>query len=173
MEGAPRAATVRALEESELFQIDKGTFERLLREMAHVPTFAPTLQATAELRELPSFAHLEADELSELLEHGEWVNFGPGETIIEQGEPGDDFYAVKSGKLEVIRDGQEVASLGPGSYFGEVALLLDTPRTATVVTVTPVRAFRLDREGFDRFLGWAFRRGTLNPQMPQDRTMHH
>ena len=173
MEGAPRAATVRALEESELFEIDKGTFERLLKEMAAVPTFAPTLQATAELRELPSFAHLEADELLELLEHGEWVNFGPGEMVIEQGEPGDDFYAVKSGKLGVVRDGEEIASLGPGSYFGEVALLLDTPRTASVVTVTPVRAYRLHREGFDRFLGWAFRRGTLNPQMPQGRTMHH
>ena len=173
MQGAPRAATVRALEESEVFEIDKGTFERLLQEMANVPTFAPTLQAVAELRDLPSFSHLEPDELSQLLEHGEWVNFGPGEVIIEQGEPGEDFYAVRSGKLEVVRDGQAVTTLEAGSYFGEVALLLSVPRTATVVTLTPVRAFRLGREGFDRFVGWAFKRGTLNPQMPQERTMHH
>ncbi len=162
-QAAPRAATVKALEPSEIFEIDKGTFDRLLADMIHVPTFAPTLQAAAELRELPSFSHLEPDELAELLDHGEWVTIAPGEVILEQGAPGDAFYAIRSGKAEVEKDGQLVATLGPGDYFGEVALLMDVPRTASVIARTSIRAYRLDREGFDRLVRGAFRKGTLKP----------
>jgi CRP-like cAMP-binding protein len=173
VQNALRAATVRALEESELFEIDKGTFDRLLADMIHVPEFAPTLQAVAELRELPSFAHLEPDELTELLEHGEWVNISPSDEIIRQGEVGDAFYAIRSGQVEVVKDGEVVSTLGPGRYFGEVALLLDVPRTATVRARTAVRAYRLDRPGFDALVAGAFKKGTLNPQMPQDRAWQH
>jgi CRP-like cAMP-binding protein len=173
VEGAPRAATVRAVEDTQVFEIDKGTFDRLLADMIHIPDFAPTLQAITELRELPSFSHLEPDELSELLDHGAWVNYRPGEDIVVQGEPGDAFYALHSGQVEVIEDGQLVTTLGPGSYFGEIALLMDSPRTATVRTRTQVRAYRLDREGFDGILAVAFKRGTLDPSKATDRTLLH
>ena len=162
-QAAPRGATVKALEPSEIFEIDKGTFDRLLADMIHVPTFAPTFQEAAELRELPSFSHLEPDELSELLDHGGWVTIPPGEVILEQGAPGDAFYAIRSGKAEVDKDGELVAMLGPGDYFGEVALLMDVPRTASVIARTPIRAYRLDREGFDRLVRRAFGKGTLKP----------
>jgi CRP-like cAMP-binding protein/Zn-dependent protease len=173
VQGSPRAATVRAVEESQVFEIDKGTFDRLLADMIHVPEFAPTLQAVSELRELPSFAYLEPDELTELLELGEWVNVQPGEIVVEQGAVGDAFYAIRSGQVDIVKDGEVVNTLGPGQFFGEVALLLDVPRTATVRARTPVRAYRLTREGFDRLIARAFKKGTLNPQMPQDRTWQH
>jgi CRP-like cAMP-binding protein len=166
---APRAATVRAGEESQLFEVDKGTFDRLLADMIHVPEFAPTLQAVNDLRELSAFSHLEPDELNELLEHGEWVNVPPGETIIEQGEAGDAFYAIRSGQMEVLKDGEQVGTVGPGSYVGEIALLLDVPRTATVRARTPVRAYRLDREGFDALVGDAFRKGSLETKVSLSR----
>ncbi len=169
---APRAATVRAQGEAEVFEVDKGTFDRLLADMVDVPEFAPTLQAVAELRELPCFSHLQADELSELLEHGGWVNVAPKETILEQGETGDAFYAIRSGQVEVVKDEELVRTLGPGEYFGEIALLMDVPRTASVIARTPLRAYRLDREGFDRLVGGAFRRGTLKPTAA-DRTWQH
>jgi CRP-like cAMP-binding protein len=172
-QAAPRSATVRALEEGQLFEIDKGTFDRLLADMVDVPRFEPTIQAIAELRGLPCFAHLEPDDLSQLLEHGRWVNLRPGEVVVEMGAPGDAFYAIRSGRVDVIKDGSRVSTLGPGSYFGEVALLLDVPRTASVVTATPVRAYRLDREGFDRVIRDAFRTGTLNPHISPDRTWQH
>ena len=173
MDGAPRAATVRAVEDAELFEVDEATFDRLLADMIHVPEFAQTFQHAAELRELPSFAALGADDLAEVLEHGDWVNVAPGETIIEQGAEGDAFYAIRSGQVEVYKDGEPTGSLGPGAHFGEVALLMDVPRTATVVATTPARVFRLDREGFERAVAGAFRRGTLNPAARVGRTWQH
>jgi putative peptide zinc metalloprotease protein len=173
LEGAPRAATVRALDEAQVFEIDKGTFDELLADAARAPSFAPTLQAAAELRSLPTFAHLASGQLAELLELGTWVKVPPGESIVRQGEPGDAFYAIGSGQVEIVEDGRTVNVLGPGDYFGEVALLLDVPRTATVRARTPVRAYRLEREGFERLVGEAFRRGRLNPHVLVERSQRH
>ena len=172
--GAPRAATVRGLTEAELFVVDKGTFDAFLADMAEVPSFGPTLQAVAELRQLPPFAHLQAGQLAELLEHGEWVTLPPGEEIITQGDVGDSFWAIGSGQVEVLKDGERIAVEGPGTYVGEVALLLDVPRTATVRTLTPVRAYRLDRDGFESLVATAFHRGTLATHgLLAERTQHH
>ncbi len=161
LEAAPRSATARAIDESELFEIDKGTFDRLLADSIHAPKFAPTMQTLMELRELPVFSGLGSAPLSELLAHGGWITAPPGQELITQGEEADAFYAIRSGQVDVSRDGDHVATLGPGSYFGEIALLRSSPRTATIVARTPLRAFRLDREGFDRVIADAFRRGTL------------
>jgi len=173
VDGGPRTATVRAIVDSELFEVDEPTFDRLLADMVHVPQFAPTLQAVAELRRLPAFDTLGADDLAEVLDHGAWRNVPPGETIIEQGDEGDAFYAIGAGQVEVLRDGVVTRTMGPGAHFGEIALLMDVPRTATVVARTPVRLFRLDREGFELAIAGAFRRGTLNPAASIDRTWQH
>jgi CRP-like cAMP-binding protein/Zn-dependent protease len=173
MQEAPRAATVRAAEDTELFEVDRPTFDRLLAQMIDVPDFAPTLQQAAELRELPSFSNLQSEQLTELLQHGEWLNVQPGEVLMEEGEPGDAFYAIGSGQVKVRRGNEEVATLGPGSYVGEIALLFDVPRTATVVAYTPVRAFRLAREAFDRLVAGSFRKGQLKPNAQVDRTLEH
>jgi CRP-like cAMP-binding protein len=66
-----------------------------------------------------------------------------------------------------------VSSLGAGAHFGEIALLHDVPRTATVLARTPVRAFRLGRDGFDRLVAGAFRGGTLKPATGSERTWQH
>ena len=111
--------------------------------------------------------------LPDLLQHGAWVTMTPGEPVIEQGEIGDAFYVLRSGQVDVFEDGRLLRTLGPGSYFGEVALLLDVPRTASVRTRTAVRAYRLDREGFDRLVRDAFRTGSLGPHVSEDRTWQH
>jgi cAMP-dependent protein kinase regulator len=157
---APRAATARAVTDVQLFEVDKGTFDRLLGDDVQAPDFAPTLQAFVELRSLPAFKRLPSAELGEVLEHGEWVRHAPGEVIIQQGEPGDAFYALSSGQADVLRDGEHIRTLGAGDHFGELALLNDEPRSASVVARTAIRAFRLDREGFDRVIAEGFRRET-------------
>jgi cAMP-dependent protein kinase regulator len=111
--------------------------------------------------------------LSELLEQGEWITLSPGEELMRQGEPGDAFFAIGSGQVEIIRDGQVVDRQGAGTYVGEIALLFDMPRTATVVAYTPIRAFRLDRKGFDRLVADSFRKGSLATNLQIDRTLTH
>lgn len=71
-----------------------------------------------------------------------------GETIIRQGDPGDDFYLVAAGRVRVTVDGAPAGELGPGEGFGEIALLRDTPRTATVEAVDETSLLLLDRQEF-------------------------
>jgi CRP-like cAMP-binding protein/Zn-dependent protease len=168
-----RTATVRAVVDAQVFEVDESAFDHLLADTIRVPELAPTIQTLAELRRLPAFATLGPDDLAEVAAHGSWVHAAPGATIIEQGERGDAFYVIGSGQVEVIRDGQVSRTMGAGDHVGELALLADVPRTATVVARTPTRLFRLDREGFDRVIAGAFRRGTLNPAATIDRTWQH
>jgi CRP-like cAMP-binding protein len=168
---ATRSATVRAVDDVELFRVDKEAFDRLLADEIDAPNFGPTMQSFAELRALAPFRALITEDLEQLLRHGSWIDLVPNQTAITEGEPGDAFYVVGSGQLEVIRDGARRATLGPGDHFGEVALLNDAPRNATVVARTPVRAFRLDREGFDEVVAQTFRRAPAD--RAPDRTMEH
>src|SRR6185503_4523558 len=104
-DAAPRTATVRAVEDTDVFVIDKGAFDELLADTLRARSFAPTLQAVTELRQLPCFSHLETEELAQLLEHGGWVNAKPGEVVVEQGAVGDAFYAIGSGQADVLDNG--------------------------------------------------------------------
>jgi len=166
-----RQATVRAVDDVELFAVDKGTFDRLLAGDMRAPDFAHTMQALAELRELSVFHGLDSEQLNGILEHGEWVTATHGDRLVTQGEPGDRFYVIESGRAEIIRDGVVIDSVSKGMYFGEVALLRDVPRTATVAAATPMRVFALDRDGFELVVADAFRRGTLRPAA--DRIWQH
>jgi CRP-like cAMP-binding protein/Zn-dependent protease len=169
--GHRRQATVRAVDEVELFSVDKGTFDRLLAEDMRAPDFGHTMQALAELRELSVFHGLDSEQLNAILEHGEWITAGHGDELVTQGEPGDRFYVIESGKAEIIKDGVVLDAVSKGMYFGEVALLRNVPRTATVVADTPMRLFALDRDGFELVVADAFRRGTLRPAA--DRIWQH
>ena len=171
LESSPRTATVRADSDAELFAVDESTFDRLLSGAIETPTFRLTLQTMAELRDMAAFSTLGTEELSELLAHGSWVSAAPGETLVEQGAVGDAFFAIRSGQVDVVRGGSVIRTMGPDSHFGEIALLRGVPRTASVVARTPVRAFRLDREGFDRVVREAFQRGAL--KTPVDKTWQH
>jgi CRP-like cAMP-binding protein len=76
------------------------------------------------------------------------VEAAEGETVIRQGDPGDRFYVIESGELEVSKDGRFVATLGPGDFAGEIALLRDVPRTATVKATRPTVLQALERTVF-------------------------
>ena len=76
-----------------------------------------------------------------------------GVAVVREGEPGDRFFVVSSGAVAVSREGREVRRLGPGASFGEIALLRDMTRTATVTAVGPTVLVALDRTHFLRALG--------------------
>ena len=83
---------------------------------------------------------------------GEEHTFDAGETVITQGERGGDAFVILSGRAAVVRDGREIARLGPGQFFGEVAMLDGRPRTADVVAQSPLRATALSRDTVKRAL---------------------
>ena len=85
---------------------------------------------------------------------------------MEQGAVGDAFYAVASGQADVLSDGEVVSEVLAGGFAGELALLRDAPRSATVIARTPMRTFRLSREGFDALIAEAFAHGALRATKP-------
>ena len=72
----------------------------------------------------------------------------PGDVVIREGDPGDRFYVIEAGRVEVTSGGALVGHRGPGEYVGEIALLRDVPRTATVTALTELTLYALERDVF-------------------------
>lgn len=106
----------------------------------------------AKIRNLPLFAGCTFDELDEIDRLADQVNVAAGRTVITQGDLGQEFALIVEGEAEIVKDGVAVATVGPGSYFGEVALLDSINRTASVVARTDLVLEVLDRRGFNTLL---------------------
>jgi MFS family permease len=110
--------------------------------IAHRDEEVKVLKKVGMLRPLPMPA---VDDLARHVEHAE---FGAGQKIFRQGDHGDRFYVIADGEADVTIDGRLIATLTPGEGFGEIALLRDSTRTATVSARTPLQVFTLDRRHF-------------------------
>lgn len=84
------------------------------------------------LKKVPLFADLDGRELQQIASSMRERRFGAGDTVTQEGAGGAGFFVVESGQAEVTVDGQPRGSIGPGDYFGEIALLTGSDRTATI-----------------------------------------
>ncbi len=107
------------------------------------------------LRLSPIFSLCTDEQLAQVEASGRLVHHHPGTTLVRQGEAGEDFFVIMSGKAVVVRDGNEVDNLGPGDYFGELALFDPAPRNASVSAVDTVATVVIPGDAFRRLLGEA------------------
>jgi CPA1 family monovalent cation:H+ antiporter len=105
-----------------------------------------------ELGKIPLFQGLSAKQLKAVDGLVTTIDVASGRELIRQGEAGREFIVVVAGEAEVRRDGEVIAVRGPGTFFGEMALLLDRPRSASVVARTPMTIDVIDRHDFRRLL---------------------
>jgi CRP-like cAMP-binding protein len=115
------------------------------------PRFTPA--TIAELSRVGLLATLPGETLARLGERMEREQVAAGATVVREGEPGDRFYVVLNGMLTVSQESRgQQGVLRPGDTFGEVALAMHVPRTATVRALTPATLASCDREAFDEFI---------------------
>lgn len=117
-----------------------------------MPRFVPA--TVAELSHVGLLAELPGQTLTQLARRMRRDEIGAGAPVILEGEEGDRFYVVLSGLFAVAQRGGlgPRRVLRPGSYFGEVALAMDVPRTASVVALTPSTLASCDRATFEEFV---------------------
>ena len=119
------------------------------RRLDAIDAAAPRLERElALLRSVAIFSPLPPPTLEQLAHSLEPVSVTAGTEVVRQGEPGDLFYIVAEGEVEVMVDGRVVRTEGAGDHFGEIALLRDVPRTATVRAVTGTELYALERDEF-------------------------
>ena len=116
---------------------------RALRGTTEVPE-----RQFALLRSLPLFAPLALATVENLASKLIPVTVAPGQEVIRQGDHGDRFYVIAEGQVAVECDGEPTRTEGPGEFFGEIALLRDVPRTATVHAMEPGLLYALERDTF-------------------------
>jgi MFS family permease len=109
---------------------------------------APFEEGVELLRGIPIFRPLPVPELERLAKALIPAQVAAGSAVFAAGETGDRFYVIRSGTAEVEVDGQRVRTLGPGESFGEIALVRDVPRTATVRALTALELLALERDVF-------------------------
>jgi CRP-like cAMP-binding protein len=104
------------------------------------------------LRRVPLFADCSARELEEIGGIADELDLPAGERLIEEGRRGREFFALVEGSVDVTRGQEHVRTLGSGDFFGEIALVSDVPRTATVTTTSPVRLLVVTDRAFRRLV---------------------
>ncbi|KAI8142610.1 cAMP dependent protein kinase regulatory subunit [Fennellomyces sp. T-0311] len=154
MYNAPRAATILATSDAVLWALDRVTFRTILMEN----TSRKRRMYESFLEEVLLLKSLEPYERHKIADALDTVYFDQGETVMTEGDVGDRFYIIESGDAAFYKLGpdgtqQKVNVFSRGSYFGELALLNDTPRAATVVAQSRLKCATLGKKAFTRLLG--------------------
>jgi CRP/FNR family cyclic AMP-dependent transcriptional regulator len=104
------------------------------------------------IKGVPLFSQLDGKHLDEVAAIADEIDLREGKELTVEGNPGREFMVIIEGAASVRRGGQEVNRLGPGDFFGEIALVRQEPRTATVVAETPVRVLVITDRSFRTLL---------------------
>ena len=156
MYNAPRAATVISTEKSTVWVLNRHAFRHIVQDIGagKLRQYISFMNEVELLRPLASY---EREQLADALEA---VTFNENELVFEQGDDGYAMYLVWSGNFEVrkkdndsLGNGEIVAKVKKGDYFGERALMKKEPRAATVIATTKSICLKLDRSAFDLLLG--------------------
>ena len=107
---------------------------------------------TTYLERIPMFRSCSEEELTHVADLASATTVAEGQEIIRQGDLAEDFFVLVSGSADVVRDGTRIASLGPGDYFGELALFDRALRNASVIATSPVEFVSFSRDAFDELL---------------------
>jgi CRP-like cAMP-binding protein len=162
----PRAASVIAVTEAALYRLDRDDFLEVvdqypaamvdsIRDVSAYLRFGYTVET---LRSLPLFEGVPEDILFELASKMERVNLATDETLFYKGDPADSLYLVKSGWVKIVTEDSSGGELmlnqcGIGETIGEMSLLDDNPRSASVIALSPVEMLKLNRDTFLEVLG--------------------
>ncbi len=154
---APRNATCRAKVPTELLCLSCSDFDRLVRSRFTLrEKVGRSIARVGLLCRMPLFAEMDAHQIRLIAGRLQEKAYDKGTVIIRQGEIGDTFYVIESGKVRVsVEENGEretVTERGVGEYVGEIALLLEVPRTATVTALTPVKVLALHKDDFNRLM---------------------
>jgi cAMP-dependent protein kinase regulator len=149
---APRAATIKSESESQLWVLDRNTFNNIVKEASQ----KKRQKYENFLQTVPILQNMDHYERSKLADAIKEMKAAKGDVIINQGDNGEQFYILVEGQAEVFLNadkGKSVMKYMPGDYFGELALLRNEPRAANVRAETDCKFISLDRKSFKRLLG--------------------
>lgn len=151
MYNSPRQATVRSKTPCKMYLLDRITFKKILLNNS----YSQRSMFERFLKNLPILKNLTDAERNKLIDVLKSKTVAKGQIIIRQGEVGENFYIIEQGDCVVIKDGEEVNVLHQNDYFGELSLLEDSPRAATVKVISEngCKVVYLGKSEFKRLLG--------------------
>lgn len=151
----PRAASVESKDRCVLWQLDRETFNAIVKDAAQ----KKREKYESFLKGITLLESMEAYERNQIADALKQECYKAGETIVRQGDPGDKFYIVEEGQAVALKywvegqQPQEVMQYKDGDYFGELALLKNEPRAATINARTECKVLSVDRRTFQKMLG--------------------
>jgi len=146
---APSTVTVIAREASSLWSLHREVFTQIV----HTSAQARRARHLAILRSVPVLSSLEESQYGKLVDALEELNVPDGQMVVRQDDPGDGCFIVESGSLRAETDGRPVLDYRAGNFFGELCLLRNYPRPASVIATSPCLLLVIQRSAFTRLVG--------------------
>ena len=110
-------------------------------------------EKVALIKSVPLFQHCSKKELADVASIADMLDLPEGKVLTREGDRGREFFVLVDGTVEIRRGGEKLHDLGPGDFFGEIALITKSPRTATVTASSPIEALVIEGHAFRALLG--------------------